>query len=82
MYSCIVSVKFPSCSVCKYQFLVITNNKKTFVTLFFCKEKERNIYVQQYHLHVQLRISIYYLSVVSIKYGVQTADWLQNTDYV
>ena len=43
--------------------------------LFLCKEKERNIYVQLYHLHVQMRISIYYLSVVSIKYGLQTADW-------
>ena len=38
--------------------------------LFLCKEKERNIYVQLYLTYMckLMRISIYYLSVISIKY--------------
>ena len=43
--------------------------------LFLCKEKERNyLCTTVSDLHVQMRISICYLSVISIKYGLQTAD--------
>ena len=50
--------------------------------VFLCKEKERNIYVQLHHLQVQMRTSIYYLSAVSIKHGLQIADHARTTDWV